>query len=56
MLLLSSDFFQNNFLKKKSLAIDVSNCLDPDQDRDSVGPDLGPNCLHRLSAGDKSHH
>ena len=20
-------------------------CLDPDQDRQSVGPDLGPNCL-----------
>ena len=23
----------------------VSNCLDPDQDRQNVGPDLGPNCL-----------
>ena len=23
----------------------VSNSLDPDQDRHSVGPDLGPNCL-----------
>ena len=27
----------------------VSNSLDPDQDRHFVGPDLGPNCLHRLS-------
>ena len=24
----------------------MSNGLDPDQDRRSVGPDLGPNCLH----------
>ena len=28
--------------------------LDPDQDRLSVGPDLGPNCLQRLSADDNS--
>ena len=32
----------------------VSNSLDPDQDRRSVGPDLGPNCLQRLSADDTS--
>ena len=32
----------------------VSNSLDPDKDRHSVGPDLGPNCLQRLSADDKS--
>ena len=31
----------------------VSNCLNPDQDRHSVGPDLGFNCLQRLSADDK---
>ena len=31
----------------------VSNGLDPDQDRHFVGPDLGPNCLQRLSANDK---
>ena len=35
--------------------IRVSNSLDPDQNRHSVGPDLGPNCLLRLSADDKSH-
>ena len=29
-------------------AIRVSNSLDPDQDRRSVGPDLGPNCLQRI--------
>ena len=33
--------------------IRVSNSLDPDQDRHYVGPDLGPNCLQRLSADDK---
>ena len=27
--------------------------MDPDQDRHSVGPDLGPNCLQMLSADDK---
>ena len=31
----------------------MSNSLDPDQDRHSVGPDLGPNCLQRLSPDDK---
>ena len=28
----------------------MSNSLDPDQARHFVGPDLGPNCLQRLSA------
>ena len=28
----------------------VSNSLDPVQARGPVGPDLGPNCLQRLSA------
>ena len=30
----------------------VSSCLDPDHARRFVGPDLGPNCLQRLSADD----
>ena len=30
----------------------VSNSLDIDQARRFVGPDLGPNCLQRLSADD----
>ena len=30
----------------------MSTSLDPDQARRSVGPDLGPNCLLRLSADD----
>ena len=34
--------------------IRVSNSLDPDQARHLVGPDLGPNCLQRLSADNKS--
>ena len=28
----------------------MSNGLDPDKNRDSIGPDLGPKCLQRLSA------
>ena len=28
----------------------MSNSLDPDQAGHFVGPDLGPNCLHKLSA------
>ena len=34
--------------------IRVSNSLDPDQARHFVRPDLGPNCLQRLSADIKS--
>ena len=32
----------------------MSNRLDPDQARQIVGSDLGPNCLQRLSADDIS--
>ena len=32
--------------------IRLSNSLDPDQARQFVRPDLGPNCLQRLSADD----
>ena len=31
----------------------MSNGLDPDQKCHFVSPDLGPNCLQRLSADDK---
>ena len=31
----------------------MSNGLDPGQARRYVGPDLGPNCLQRLSTDDK---
>ena len=30
----------------------MSNSLDPDQAQRIVGPDLGPNCLPKLSADD----
>ena len=43
-----------NIIYHNSRTIRVSNSLDPDQDRRYVGPDLGPNCLQRLSAVDKS--
>ena len=32
----------------------MSISLDPDQDVHFVRPDLGPNCLQRLSVGDTS--
>ena len=49
-------FFSKSTFSKNSFrnTIRVSNGLDPDQDRRSVGPDLGPNCLQRLSADDIS--
>ena len=34
----------------------MSNSLDSVQARNIVGPDLGPNCLQRLSADSKSRH
>ena len=46
-------FLLGNFQKIISETLSVSNCLDPDQDRGSVGPDLSANCLQRLSADDK---
>ena len=30
----------------------MPNNMDPDQDQLFVGPDLGPNCLQRLSVDD----
>ena len=56
MLLLSSaDFLSKLTFSKNSFRniIRVSNGLNPDQDRHSVGPDLDPNCLQRLSVDDK---
>ena len=38
--------FSENYFRN---TIRVSNSLDPDQDRHSVGPDLGLNSLQRLS-------
>ena len=56
LLLLSADFFSKLNFSKNSFRkyIRVSKSLDPDQDKYSVGPDLGPNCLERLSTESKS--
>ena len=43
--------FSKIFLKN---TIRVSNCFYPDQDRHSVGLGLGPSCLRKLSAYNKS--
>ena len=32
----------------------MSNGLDPDQDRHSVGPDLVPNCLTKVAASQEN--
>ena len=59
MLFLSSvDFFLKLTFSKKYFrnTIRVSNSMDPDQAQPFVGPDLGPNCLQRLSADDKSRY
>ena len=39
--------------KSKRNTISVTNSLNPDQARHFHGPDLGPNCLQGLLAGDK---
>ena len=46
---LSADFLQNQVFKNKPprTTIRVSNSLDPDQDRHSVGLQLGSNCLQK---------
>ena len=58
LLLLSADFFQDIFFSKISFlnTFKVSNGLDPDQNQRFVSPDLGPNCLQKLSADNKSRH
>ena len=46
-------FSKSTFSKKFFQEYDQSvKRLDPDQARSSVGPDLGPNCLQKLSADD----
>ena len=49
-LLFSRNSFRNTI--RVSTGLDG---LDPDHSRHSVGPDLGPNCLQRLSADDSIH-
>ena len=52
----SAYFFQNLLFSKNSLSntIRASNGLNPDQDRQSVNPDLGSNYLQRLSTDKNS--
>ena len=53
--LLSAVFLLMFFSKSTILKIpSVSNNLDPDQARQFVKPNLGPNCLQKLSADDTS--
>ena len=49
-------FLPNQLFRKNSFrnTIRVSNSLNPDQARQNVGPDLGPNCLQSFSADDTS--
>ena len=56
LLLLSADFFSKLPFSNNSFrnTIRVSNGLDTDKDQHYVGPDLGPNCLERLSADNKN--
>ena len=50
----SSEVLQINFFQKIIPGLSVSHSLDPDQARQNVGPDLGPNCWQRLSTEDTS--
>ena len=45
-----ADFAQNNVFKKFLQENFLFNSLDPNQARHFVSPDLGPNCLQKLSA------
>ena len=48
-------FSKSTFLKNSSRnTIRVSNSLDLDHAQQYVGPDLGPNCLQKLSTDDTS--
>ena len=53
---MSADCFSKSTFSKISFRKlpSVTNCLDPDQARRFVGPDLGPNCLQKLSTDDTS--
>ena len=55
---LSTDYFLQNSEHSTGLhcTCRVANRLDLDQARHFVGPDLAPNCLHRLSADDNSRN
>ena len=54
----SADFFSKSTFSKYSFrnTIRVSNSLNSDQARQFFGPELGPNCLQRLSADDSQQN
>ena len=55
--LLSADFFQNQLFRNILSGIPsecLENSIDPDQAPQFVGPDLGSNCLQKLSVGGTS--
>ena len=57
LLLSSADFLKKILIFRKLFQEHwVSNDLVPDQDRCSVQPDLGPNCLQIFSADNTSRH
>ena len=59
MLLFSSAdlfFFQNKLLKLFQKHYQSVKQFRPDQDQQNVGPDLGLDCLQRLSADDRSRY
>ena len=52
-----ADFFSKSTFFIKILTVipsETANSLDPDQARHYAWPDLGPNCLQRLSEDDTS--
>ena len=51
LLIVLKSFFETYFQEYHQ---NVKNSLDPDQARRFVGPDLGRNCLQKLSADDTS--
>ena len=54
----STDFLKNYFFLKNKphrATIRVSNSLDPDQDRHSVGVHLGSNCLQQAIVSRQSY-
>ena len=50
------DFSEFTFSKNSFRnIIKVASSLDPDQDCQNVGPDLGPSSFQRIQTDDKSH-
>ena len=52
LIFFSKSSFSKNYFES---TIRLSNSFDPDQVRHFIGPDLGPNCLQRLSANGTSY-